>query len=58
MNRATANEIELFSSRILSVILGTLNSSMPDVAELGNEPIPDDYKDMAVGQVSSVVQWS
>ncbi|KAM0249833.1 hypothetical protein ACHAQJ_008901 [Trichoderma viride] len=44
MSKALAKEVEAFNIRVLTVLLGTFNTSMGNAAILGQNPPPQDYK--------------
>lgn len=45
MSKALAKEVEPFNIRVLTVLLGTFNTGMGNAAVLGQNPLPEDYKD-------------
>ncbi|KAK1242414.1 hypothetical protein MKX07_000400 [Trichoderma sp. CBMAI-0711] len=44
MAKALAKEVDTFNIRVLTVLLGTFNTSMGSATILGQNPLPEDYK--------------
>ncbi|KAK2731569.1 hypothetical protein FQN55_004642 [Onygenales sp. PD_40] len=44
LSKVLAKEVAPFNIRVLTVVLGTFNTNMPNAVVLGKTPLPEDYK--------------
>ena len=51
MMKVLAKEVAEFNVRALTVSLGGFNTNMPNVVQIGGNPLPDDYKGTVVDQM-------
>ncbi|KAF4761361.1 hypothetical protein HAV15_008033 [Penicillium sp. str.  len=55
LTKILAKEVAPFNIRILTVVLGTFNTNMPNSVVLGKTPLPEDYKGTFTEQVQGLL---
>ncbi|KAI0538018.1 NAD(P)-binding protein [Xylaria digitata] len=55
LNKVLAKEVAPFNIRMLTVLLGTFNTNMPNAFVFGKTPLPDDYKGTVAGQIMEYI---
>ncbi|KAI1278270.1 hypothetical protein F5Y07DRAFT_361244 [Xylaria sp. FL0933] len=50
LTKVLAKEVAPFNIRVLTVILGSFNTNMPNAYVLGQNPVPEEYKGTVAGQ--------
>ncbi|KAI0204037.1 NAD(P)-binding protein [Astrocystis sublimbata] len=55
LNKVLAKEVAPFNIRVLTVLLGTFNTNMPNAFVFGKTPLPEEYKDTVAGQIMSYI---
>ncbi|KAI0418778.1 NAD(P)-binding protein [Xylaria grammica] len=55
MSKVLAKEVSPFNIRVLTIVLGTFNTSMMNAYVFGKVPLPDDYKGTVAGQIMDYI---
>ncbi|KAH9983979.1 NAD(P)-binding protein, partial [Xylariaceae sp. FL0662B] len=55
LNKVLAKEVAPFNIRVITVLLGTFNTNMPNAYVFGETPLPEEYKGTVAGQIMSYI---